>query len=177
MTSTRLVLISGNTPSVWRNVVRSRGRAEPSATLARIRSISPTERKSWRKVSYKRVSSSTPMLLCRNCRRFKSRMGSVIQRRNKRPPIGVIVESMMPARVCSLRPSGWCSNSRLRRVAASRCRWLCGFSIWIARRWGRAVRCVSFAYWSSAPATAMAAGSSSMPKPARSRVPNCSVNR
>src|ERR1700744_565685 len=44
------------------------------------------------------------------------RRGRLSQRRIRRAPIGVTVSSSTPSRVCSVRPLGCVSSSRLRRV-------------------------------------------------------------
>ena len=105
----------------------------------------------------------------------RSRSGRCSQRRSNRPPIGVAVRSKTPARVSSAEPAMLSSSSRLRRVAGSMISAASRSSVVIDSRCGRADFCVSRTYASKAPAAAMAKGLSAQPKPARSRVRNCSV--
>ncbi len=79
--------------------------------------------------------------------------------------------------VASTLPELLPSSSRLRRVVASMISASVRSSTVSARMCGTAAFCVSFTYWSRAPAALMASGSSSAPKPLRSSVPSWSVSR
>ncbi len=79
--------------------------------------------------------------------------------------------------VASTLPELLPSSSRLRRVVASMMSASVRSSTVSARMCGTAAFCVSFTYWSRAPAALMASGNSSAPKPLRSSVPSWSVSR
>jgi hypothetical protein len=165
---------SGRRPSASRSPARSRGRAERSATRARMRSMSPPWRSSACTATCRPVSSKASMACRRRSRGARGRSGRWIQRRSSRPPIAVAVRSRTPISVLSGRPDRLVSSSRLRRVAASSSSASSRSSQRMPRRCGSADFCVSRRYCSRQPAAPTARGRPASPKPARSRVPNCS---
>ena len=99
--------IAGSSAMPSRRVDRSRGRAERSATRARMRSRSPSWRSCSRSGSIARSARSGPRSpggarAARAC----ARSGRCSQRRSRRPPIGVMLRSSTPSRVCSRASRG-----------------------------------------------------------------------
>ena len=96
---------SGNRPKPSRSVDRSRGRALRRAMRERMRSRSPTARNRSRRASLLRDSINVATAWWRSRNVARSRNGRCSQRRNRRPPIGEMVESSTPSRVVRVSPS------------------------------------------------------------------------
>ena len=170
--SGRAACSSGSADRLMCSRVRSRGRAERSATRPRIRSISPIRSSTWRADSKRQPSRSAAMRSWRSPSTERSRSGRCTQRLSNRDPIAVSVLSSTQARDGSSWPVRVSVSSRLRRVAASMATPSSNASRVSPVTWGRSLRWVSRAYCNSAPAAATDAGVG-CPKPDRSCTWNC----
>ena len=116
------------------------------------------------------------MLCCRDCSSVNCLRGRLSQRRSRRLAMLVAVLLSTSNKVFSWPPLRLVSNSRLRRLAASKATPSSRFSTLILWICGRLPRWVSLAYCNKQPAAHMAIGRWLQPKALKSWVPSCWFN-